>query len=448
MKMKKNLMPLLWSIALCGTCIATSCSDENENSILPGPDPVPAPALSIGGGSEVMQLDTLTLTASLEHTTATNYIWTMDGEALPGDSLCRICLNQTGNYTVSLTAVAEDGTELKAQATINVTPRFAQGVFVLNEGNVSDGTGTLTFIDQRGILTDSAYYRVNGSLLGNVCQDLFIADGRMYILSQNGAVNGGEGLLSIAQADNLEKIQVYDDPSGTLSWPSNVAAIGNDIYVRDNAGVYLLHLDDNSLTYVEGTSGAKEARMAVAGGKLFVMQNRAIQVIENGAVTHEIALPGTASGVAKAYDGNLWASCATPAKIIKIDAADYTMEEHDIDQGGLSMGWGLAPAFAAVQDTLYFSNAGFSLYRHIFSQNVTEAVADITQFLPDAGIYYNSLGANPANGQVIFATMKGYGEAYKTNDTALFDFSQNPPLISDFKGANSFPAGVFATAAF
>ena len=38
---------------------------------------------------------------------------------------------------------------------------------------------------------------------------------------------------------------------------------------------------------------------------------------------------------------------------------------------------GVAPAFSAKDDIIYFSNAGFKLYRHIFSQNETEEVADI-----------------------------------------------------------------------
>ena len=72
-------------------------------------------------------------------------------------------------------------------------------------GNMGNETGTLTFVDSKGIAVDSAYYRVNQTLLGNVCQDLFISDNKMYILSQNGAKNGGEGLLTIANATSLEK---------------------------------------------------------------------------------------------------------------------------------------------------------------------------------------------------------------------------------------------------
>ena len=66
------------------------------------------------------------------------------------------------------------------------------------------------------------------------------------------------------------------------------------------------------------------------------------------------------------------------------------------------------------------SHAGFKLYRHIFSQNETEEVADIKVYVEDAGIYYNSLGVDPVSGEVYFATLKGYAD-YKTNDIAIFE---------------------------
>ena len=107
----------------------------------------------------------------------------------------------------------------------------------------------------------------------------------------------------------------------------------------------------------------------------------------------------------------------------------------------------VAPAFSAKDDIIYFSNAGFKLYRHIFSQNETEEVADIKEYVEDAGIYYNSLGVDPVSGEVYFATLKGYAD-YKTNDIAIFDFNKTPALQFDIKNKNSFPAGVFFTENF
>lgn len=43
---------------------------------------------------------------------------------------------------------------------------------------------TLIFISPKGILTDSAYYKANGSMLSLLSQDLFIANNKLYIISQ------------------------------------------------------------------------------------------------------------------------------------------------------------------------------------------------------------------------------------------------------------------------
>lgn len=150
---------------------------------------------------------------------------------------------------------------------------------------------------------------------------------------------------------------------------------------------------------------------------------------------------------AKTYDGNLWVSCTKPASIIKVSPVDYkTIDSHTLNVS-IGAGWGVAPAFSAKDDIIYFSNAGFKLYRHIFSQNETEEVADIKEYVEDAGIYYNSLGVDPVSGEVYFATLKGYAD-YKTNDIAIFDFNKTPALQFDIKNKNSFPAGVFFTENF
>lgn len=438
MKMKKYLVLAIVALSLG----FVSCSDDDE---------LPNPKLDItseSGEDAVAQLDTLCLSASTDLAAVQEYKWTVNGTEVSSESTYKFANTKTGSYLIGLSAFSDNGKTLTIEKKIEVKARFGEGTFILNEGNMGNETGTLTFIDSEGAMVDSAYYRINGTLLGNVCQDLFIADNKIYIISQNGARNGGEGLLTIAGADNLEKVKVYNDASETLSWPTNVAVVGQDIYVRDNAGIYVLNASTEKLTFVENSRGAKKARMAVVGNKLFAMNGKNIMVIENGAITSTIETPGTLSGIAKAYDGSLWASCSSPAKILKINVSDYSIIEHDIAESGLGAGWGVAPAFQATKDVLYFSNAGFNLYRHNFTENKTEFVAKVSDYLEDAKIYYNSLGVNPTTGEVIFATLKGYGMDYLTNDIAVFDFTKDPALQHDFKGANSFPAGVFFPAYF
>lgn len=436
--------------ALCMGFAACSDEDEKEKGNIGGNDDGKeevVPSVTIDGLTEnnsVIQFDTLYLKATIkDFSKVVNYKWIVNGEEVAAVNSYKFTKRKTGDYKISLAVSGEDGKTYQVEKSVAVVGKFGKGSFILNEGNMGNETGSLTFVDEKGVALDSAYYRVNGTLLGNVCQDMFISSGKMYIISQNGAKNGGEGMLSIAKADNLEKIEVYSN--STLSWPSHIAVVGDDIYIRDGNGICLLKATTKVLTRIKDAKAAKN-RMVVIGDKVFAMNGKDILVLQNGTVVKTITMPGTLSGIAKSYDGQLWASCTTnPAQFLKINSSDYSiMDSHELGSTKIAAG-GASPAFSAVKDTLYFRNTGFELYRHIYKENKTEFVANIKELVPNAGMYYNSLGVNPVNGEVYFATLKGYGMDYKINDIAIFNFSKNPFLQHDFKSMNSFPAGVYFT---
>ena len=119
------------------------------------------------------------------------------------------------------------------------------------------------------------------------------------------------------------------------------------------------------------------------------MGSKKLFVIQNGTVIHTIPLkvPCLVSRrhMMKTYGYHV----QIRQVLIKLIPLDYTVESHALDVS-IGAGWGVAPAFSAKDDIVYFSNAGFNLYRHIFSQNKTEKVANIKDYVEDAGTYYNS----------------------------------------------------------
>ena len=58
------------------------------------------------------------------------------------------------------------------------------GTFILNEGNMTTENGSLIYITPAGDIINKVYYNANGTELGNTSQDLFINNGKMYIISQ------------------------------------------------------------------------------------------------------------------------------------------------------------------------------------------------------------------------------------------------------------------------
>lgn len=325
------------------------------------------------------------------------------------------------------------------------------GAFVLNEGNMTSDNGSLIYISPAGKVVDRAYWRANGSTLGNATQDLYIADGKMYVISQNGNRDGGDGLLVVADARTLKRTAAYNDELSALSWPTHVAVVGKTAYIRDNAGVHGFDLDTKALTFVEGSKGALKNRMAVVGDKVFVPASRSVLVIRNGAVEHTIAFEGAISGVIPTDDGNLWVSCTTsPARISKVNAADYTLiQTNTLGDYKVGAGWGATPGISAKGDVIYFSNATSTICRHTFSTNRTESLTDVKSHISNVGMAYNNLAVHPRTGEVYFNSIKGYGMDCLVNDITVFDFSAATPLLRhDYKNYTRFPAGVFFTAGF
>ena len=351
-----------------------------------------------------------------------------------------------------LSLVGIDGkgkTQLASARICAVDYSDPEGTFVLNEGNMSSDNGSVIYITANGRLINYAYWRMNGSELGNVGQDMFIADGKAYIISQNG---GNDGILVEADARTLKRTGKFgkSDLPG-LSMPSHVAVIGRTAYIRDNAGVYKLDLDTKALSFIEGSQGALKNRMAVVGNKVFVPAGKSILVLENGAVAETIAMDGTVTGVVKSDEaGYLWISwSASPAQIIKLAAGDYTQEKHTLTAGGVASGWGATPGITAKGDEIYFCNNSSTIYRHTFSSNTTETLGDVKSNIANWGMIYNMPAVHPVTGEYYYNTILGYGWSFLTNDISVYDLgSGTPKMVADYRNYTHFPAGIFFTAGF
>ncbi|MBR3302888.1 MAG: DUF5074 domain-containing protein [Bacteroidales bacterium] len=449
--MKKIL--LLFVIA--ASLLAVSCHKDDEQIV------IPELLTEFVSGGEYKN-DVLTVCQGNEFIfkvlakNLTNYSvrWVVDGNLVSSSEELKMKLDEVGEHILLVTVINKDGGEATKSIKIVVYGKFKQGTFILNEGNMSNENGTLIFISEDGVATDSVYIKANNSQLGNVAQDLFISKDKIYFICQNGAKAIGElpsdGMLIIADAQTLKKKVSYQKESlAALSWPTHVAAIEDNIYIRDNYGISLFKEADKSLTLIDGTSGASMNRMVVAGERLFAAAGKKLLIIKGDAVEKTIEMDGTISGVVKASDGNIYISVTSnPAQILKIKASDGEIIKKNIFADAsikIGAGWGASPAFGAKGDTLYFSNATTKIYRHIFSTNTNEYITDVKEFVADASIVYNNLGVHPITGEVYFNSIKSYAN-YKKNDISVFNFSKATPVLKqDYKDFTNFPAGIFFT---
>ena len=420
----------------------------------PTPSPNPPSTLTIGGVAstlEFYQLDTAHLSvAGVAKDAAAKAVWAVNGAKAAEGATFDFTTAHPGKYEVTLTV---DGKS--AKHTYTVAPRFSEGAFLLNEGNSGNETGSLTYIHpSKKLVIDQAYFHINGTKLGNVCQDLAFGNDKVYIISQNGPRNGGEGLLTIAEAGSLKKVKVYNDEALAQSTPTHIAVLRDHIYIRTERDGILRGSSEGGFTPITGTKKALKQRMAQIGERLFALTSDSkVLMIQGTQVVRELDLsPAKPSGIAVSHDGKLWVSTTSPNAILKVDPTPdnfVALDTHILDKSISATGpesWQrtTSSAFFAHGDKLYFTGQSSVIYCHDFATSKTSQVIDVKTIDgvgTSANMYYNSLGVDPATGELYYAAFEGYSTYNKKNVTMVLKADGTKLLLKE--KVNSFPAGFF-----
>lgn len=334
------------------------------------------------------------------------------------------------------------------------------GTFILNEGNMTTENGSLIYISPAGDIMNKVYYNANGTELGNTSQDLFINNGKMYIISQNGNNNSAatgkrnDGMLVIADAETLKREKAYNEEISKLSWPSHIAVLNEEnIFIRDGNGVHIFNSVSEELKLIDGTRGVAKNDMAVVNGKVYVISGKKILALEadSYSIAKQIELEANITGLLRAKDNNLWVSTTgKPNKISKVDSETLEIiKSNDITEGGLGAGWGSTPGITAKGDTIYYNNGSTTIYRHIFSQNTSKQMINVKDVVSNAGMVYNNIAVHPITGDVFMNTIKGYGWDFAINNISLFeDKGEEMTLKTNYTDFTRFPAGIFFSVNF
>ena len=428
----------------------------------PTPSPNPPSTLTIDGVAsslEFYQLDTAHLrVAGVAKDAAAKAVWAVNGAKAAEGATFDFTTAHPGKYEVTLTV---DGKS--AKHTYTVAPRFSEGAFLLNEGNSGNETGSLTYIHpSKKLVIDQAYFHINGTKLGNVCQDLAFGNDKVYIISQNGPRNGGEGLLTIAEAGSLKKVKVYNDATLAQKWPTHIAVIRDHIYLRADykatptspKGCIYRGTEDGGFTLIPETEGVMKMRMAQIGERLFALTSDSkVLMIQGTQVVRELDLsPAKPTGIAVSHDGKLWVSTTSPNAILKVDPTPdnfVALDTHVLDKSISATGpqsWErtTSSAFFAHGDKLYFTGQSSVIYCHDFATSKTSQVIDVKTIDgvgTSANQYYNSLGVDPATGALYYAAFEDYSTYNKKNVTMVLKADGTKLLLKE--KVNSFPAGFF-----
>ena len=159
-----------------------------------------------------------------------------------------------GGYPFARGIDGKGKTQLASARICAVDYSDPEGTFVLNEGNMSSDNGSVIYITANGRLINYAYWRMNGSELGKWGQDMFIADGKAYIISQNG---GNDGILVEADARTLKRTGKF----GKATCPDfHAVACGRNrpdgLYPRQCRRIQTRSRLRKRSSFIEGSQGA------------------------------------------------------------------------------------------------------------------------------------------------------------------------------------------------
>lgn len=418
--------------------LATACKKDDPS---PKPTPTPQPGFTIEAKTtDLLQFDTVRLSAQGTKADA-KLSWVINGKEVGEGKDYAFTQPRVGRYQVSL---VDKTSGEKVSKDFSVTGRFTSGAFLLNEGNFGNETGTLTYIDaSKQFVLDSAYIRVNGTKLGNVCQDMTFANGKVYIISQNGPMNGGEGLLTIADAKTLEKHKVINDAALAKDQPTHIAVIHSRIYLRGNKGIYR-GTEEGSFKLIPGTEKANKLRMVTIGELVIATTStNKLLVIQDEEVKQTFTLPeGSPSGLALAPDGQLWLSYSKPNTLAKVSVSASgvkILDKHTTTQS-LDKKYTATSAIFARANQIFFTEQSSVIYRHDFSTGETKEIVDVQKVDKQAKMYYNSLGIDPKTGHIYYASFGDYS-TYQKNVTLVLD--HDGKVLLKREHVNAFPAGFY-----
>jgi YVTN family beta-propeller protein len=273
--------------------------------------------------------------------------------------------------------------------------KFSDGIFVVNEGIFTTGTGTISFINRAyDSISYDIFASVNGRPLGNVAQSMAIYNGKAYIMVNN---------ASKVEVVNAATFESEATITGLTSPRYFITASTSKGYVSDWAGnVAVIDLDANTVTKTIPVKSGPE-QMLLSGSQVFVLNSggwstdSTISVINTTTdeVSTTIQVNHRPTGIAADKDGKIWVMCSgrgyngwpqsddSEGHLLRIDPAT-----NQIDFEYSFVSTSLHPEKLVVNkngDKLYFLYNG-----GIYNFDVTDTGADPIQLASRDNLY--SLG--------------------------------------------------------
>lgn len=372
------------------------------------------------------------------------------------------------------------------------------GVLILNQGAPRVENGTVTWLSPDGTVEEDIYGKVNGTSFGNTAQDLYLYDGKIYILSDNahvpdkGSGELGDGTLVIVDAETFrrEKAFRFEDllfarPEGSndeaeflpLVTPlENIAVLDeHNVILSDAKGVYRLDVTTGKMNIIEGTyafgnqgntieSVVATRGMVIIGDKIycggggFWSTTKLFELTkDHDAVTRTLDLSGEfISGLCRTGDHEIVvATCGrggtTKSYLTFVDTETWTVTLEKQIKADISAEFMNTSGVTLAGDYIYFAAGTLNVGRvSLKTWRVEENYIDVKSDVPNAQYITCNVVADPERNQLYVSVSDDLGEAIVSpGNVLIYDCSgEEPQLVKNIANQASYPVNIYPMSRF
>lgn len=357
------------------------------------------------------------------------------------------------------------------------------GTFVVCEGNMSSANGTIVYYDKNNTEYLNIFENANNGLeIGNVVQDMYMANGRVYIITQNGSRMMGAGRFVVCDARTMRMEYAdaleFKTPDGKGTWPQHLVICNDSLgYVQwaesgmeATSGIVPIIYKNGKVKVgdtLRGTSGAftkkgaTKTRLVFSRDKVYAACGHGMVIIDpktNSVIKHIDYNGRQAKGIVKGANGNIfvafagtfegsqqWNTTYTSSPIIvEFDHKGNKVHEHTLPNTvvfpvatwtpAIGMCASFIKPYLYFADTDAFNNSSASRYNYETKQLEYHYIPEHEATL------YGIMGEHPKTGQLWVGRTANYVESkvylYDTTTSPATEIN-NPFHYPTQKGAST-----------
>ncbi|WP_316815002.1 DUF5074 domain-containing protein [Pedobacter nyackensis] len=338
-----------------------------------------------------------------------------------------ITLKKTALVLVIASALFSCKKDDTVKEELSVSGKYEDGFFVINEGWMGHGTGSVSFFDNAsGTLKDSVFQKENPNSEGfkptsSTVQFAAKFNNNLYVVSKV------RGPVVVADAKTLKEVGRIPG-SSEYDWRAFVGLDENRGLLSSTDGIYMVNLKTLKPSFKLLGANGQTGDMLKAGKYIYAINQSAGAIIYNAedlSVVKKIA--GVTLGFVQTPNKKVWYT----KKEYLYSSDPQTLETDSVKlpftPANTWFAWFSSPIIASTKDNTIFLlkapsfGGGKMLYKYTEGDKSTLDQPFITT-PENQSFYKKNLGYNPKTNQIVTTTVQdGWGDNYKVNNIYFYD---------------------------